>query len=103
MSGNADLMKAYNRYLRLQRGYSPNTLEAYQRDVKKLFDFLEGESINPLDAKLDDLQQFAASLHDIGIGAKSQCRILKSADRQTPARSAFNGGGGHAGSCHRCL
>ena len=76
MSGNADLMKAYNRYLRLQRGYSPNTLEAYQRDVKKLFDFLEGEGIGPLDAKLEDLQQFAASLHDIGIGAKSQCRIL---------------------------
>lgn len=75
-NSNASLMKAYNRYLRLQRGYSPNTLEAYQRDVKKMFDFLEGEGISPLDAKLEDLQSFAASLHDIGIGAKSQCRIL---------------------------
>ena len=48
MSGNADLMKAYNRYLRLQRGYSPNTLEAYQRDVKKLFDFLGCNGVIPL-------------------------------------------------------
>lgn len=75
-NGNAALMKAYNRYLRLQRGYSPNTLEAYQRDVKKLTDYLDGEGIRLTDVTLEHLQSFAASLHDLGIGAKSQCRIL---------------------------
>ncbi|WP_455537221.1 site-specific tyrosine recombinase XerD [Prevotella koreensis] len=75
-NGNAALMKAYNRYLRLQRGFSPNTLEAYQRDVKKLTDYLDGEGIRLTDITLEHLQSFAASLHDLGIGAKSQCRIL---------------------------
>lgn len=75
-NGNAALMKAYNRYLRLQRGYSPNTLEAYQRDVKKLTDYLDGEGVRLTDVTLEHLQSFAASLHDLGIGAKSQCRIL---------------------------
>lgn len=75
-NGNAALMKAYNRYLRLQRGFSPNTLEAYQRDVKKLADYLDGEGIRLTDVTLEHLQSFAASLHDLGIGAKSQCRIL---------------------------
>lgn len=75
-NGNAALMKAYNRYLRLQRGFSPNTLEAYQRDVKKLTDYLDEEGIRLTDVTLEHLQSFAASLHDLGIGAKSQCRIL---------------------------
>lgn len=69
-------MKAYKRYLKLQRGYSSNTLEAYERDLWKLMDYLEGEDKGLLDVRLEDLQHFAASLHDTGIGPTSQCRIL---------------------------
>ena len=42
----------------------------------KLQDYLEKEDIHLLDVKLPDLQHFAASLHDIGIHPRSQCRIL---------------------------
>ena len=66
----------YRRYLRLQRNYSPNTLEAYMRDLDKLLQFLRQEDIEPLEATLDDLRHFAAALYDMGIGARSQCRIL---------------------------
>ncbi|MBR4387718.1 MAG: tyrosine recombinase XerD [Prevotella sp.] len=66
----------YRRYLRLQRNYSPNTLEAYMRDVDKLLQFLRQENILPTEAKLEDLRHFAAALYDLGIGARSQCRIL---------------------------
>lgn len=66
----------FRRYLRLQRNYSPNTLDAYLRDVEKLLQYLDGEGIAPEKATLADLQQFAASLYDLGIGARSQCRIL---------------------------
>ncbi|MBQ9672049.1 MAG: site-specific tyrosine recombinase XerD [Prevotella sp.] len=71
-----NIKKRYLRYLKLQRGMSANTLDAYERDVDKLLDYLEGSHVHVLDAKLEDLQQFAASLHDIGIGPRSQCRIL---------------------------
>lgn len=66
----------YRRYLRLQRNYSPNTLEAYMRDLDKLLQFLRQEDIEPLEATLDDLRHFAAALYDMGMGARSQCRIL---------------------------
>ena len=70
------IVRSYQRYLKLQRGYSPNTLEAYVRDLEKLLDYLKQENKSVLDVKLEDLQHFAAGLHDIGIGPRSQCRIL---------------------------
>ncbi len=70
------MLSAYRRYLKLQRGASSNTLDAYLRDVQKLLGFLQGEDVAPVDVKLSHLQAFAAGLHDIGIGPRSQCRIL---------------------------
>ena len=71
-----NIVRSYQRYLKLQRGYSPNTLEAYVRDLEKLLDYVKQENRSVLDVKLEDLQHFAAGLHDIGIGPRSQCRIL---------------------------
>ena len=71
-----NLVRRYVRYLKLERNMSPNTLEAYQRDLEKLLAFLRREDKHVLDVKLEDLQTFAAGLHDIGIGPRSQCRIL---------------------------
>ena len=62
--------------MKLQRGMSPNTLDAYRRDVDKLLHFLDGEGKSVTEVTLTDLQQFAAGLHDIGIGPRSQARIL---------------------------
>lgn len=70
------IRKDYLRYLRLQRSVSPNTLEAYALDLDKLLVFLEREGKAVTDVTLSDLQAFAAGLHDIGIGPRSQCRIL---------------------------
>ncbi|UKK50893.1 tyrosine recombinase XerD [Prevotella sp. E13-17] len=66
----------YQRYLKLQRSVSPNTLDAYRRDLQKLLGYLQGEGISVVDVQLPHLQAFAAQLHDIGIGPRSQCRIL---------------------------
>ena len=70
------LKKDYLRYLRLQRNMSTNTLDAYARDLDKLLVFLCHQEKHPEQVELSDLQQFAAGLHDIGIGPRSQCRIL---------------------------
>ena len=76
MAETQKMIDGYRRYLKLQRGASGNTVDAYLRDVEKLVNFLTGEGMTPPDAKLSDLQTFAAGLHDIGIGPRSQCRIL---------------------------
>ncbi|MDO4986685.1 MAG: site-specific tyrosine recombinase XerD [Prevotella sp.] len=73
---SVNIVKAYQRYLKLQRGYSANTLDAYVRDLQKLMDYLEREDKQLLEVELEDLQHFAAGLHDIGIHPRSQCRIL---------------------------
>ena len=75
-NSQTNIVRAYQRYLKLQRGYSANTLDAYQRDLEKLLTYLDAEGKHVLDVKLEDLQHFASGLHDIGIHARSQCRIL---------------------------
>lgn len=70
------IKKDYLRYLKLQRSVSPNTLDAYARDLDKLLVFLHHENKYVTEVELPDLQSFAAGLHDIGIGPRSQCRIL---------------------------
>ena len=71
-----DALRQYQRYLKLQKGFTPNTLDAYLRDVQKLLLYLKGEGIDPLEVKLEDLEHFSASLHDLGIAPSSQARIL---------------------------
>lgn len=71
-----DIVRSYVRYLKLQRNMSGNTLDAYQRDLRKLLDYLEHEGKDVRDVALEDLEHFSAGLHDIGIHPRSQCRIL---------------------------
>ena len=71
-----EIVKQYVRYLKLQRNMSGNTLDAYQRDLRKLLDYLEHEGKEVCEVQLEDLEHFSAGLHDIGIHARSQCRIL---------------------------
>ena len=71
-----DIVRSYVRYLKLQRNMSGNTLDAYQRDLRKLLDYLEKEEKEVREVTLEDLEAFSAGLHDIGIHPRSQCRIL---------------------------
>ena len=73
---SSNLIRKYQRYLKLERGYSPNTLDAYIRDLEKLLNFLAGEKKTPQEAKLEDIENFAATVCDLGIGARSLARIL---------------------------
>lgn len=72
----APLIRRYIRYLKLERNYSPNTIDAYRHDLHLLLIHLSGQGLAPTDVKLDDLQRFAAWIHERGIGPKSQARIL---------------------------
>ena len=48
-----DIVSRYRRYLKLEKGYSVNTLDAYMRDVDKLFRYLAVEQVDVLDVKLE--------------------------------------------------
>ena len=72
----ANIADAYRRYMKLERNFTQNTLDAYMHDIDKLLCFLASAGIEPQAAKLDDLRAFAASLHDVGVSPRTQCRIL---------------------------
>lgn len=71
-----DPIEKYKTYLRLERGLSENTVEAYLDDLKKLFRFADEEQRPILQIEYADLQQFVAQLYDLGISARSQARII---------------------------
>lgn len=70
------IIDRYKQYLMLEKSFSPHTIDAYLKDLDKLTSFLSNEQIDWMDVNLDQLQQFSAGLHDIGIHPRSQARIL---------------------------
>ncbi|MFW9607637.1 MAG: site-specific tyrosine recombinase/integron integrase [Prevotella sp.] len=73
---STNILKAYQRYLKLERNYSTNTVDAYIHDIKSLLDYCRDRSKNVWQLQLEDLQNFAATIHEKGIGPTSQARIL---------------------------
>lgn len=71
-----NLLKRFGRYLKLERGLSANTVEGYTGDVEKLVDFIQAEELDWSRVTGDDLHRFVCTLQDLGIGARSQARII---------------------------
>ena len=70
------ILRRYYQYLKLERGFSPNTIEAYQRDLEKFLSFLSVEKKDILSPALEDFHSFSAAMNDVGIASTSLSRIL---------------------------
>ena len=70
------LMRRYHQYLKLEKSFSDNTINAYERDINRFFDFIAADGIDPMAVELTDFHRFAAALHDVDICATSLHRIL---------------------------
>ena len=71
-----NIIKRYSQYLRLERNLSPNTLDAYIRDLQRLIVYYEDNDLDFRSVTLDQLDRFAGSLRQEGISARSLARIL---------------------------
>lgn len=71
-------MKGFRGYLQLERSLSVNTLEAYIRDVEKLFQYLQtaAPGTGPEEVTTRQLQDFIITLARMGISERSQARII---------------------------
>ena len=76
-SKNKTPLMRYRMHLQLEKSLQQNTVDAYVSDVNKLVAFLGGDE-KILEAALEDLRAFLASLADVGINARSQARIISS-------------------------
>ena len=70
------IIRNYQVYLKLERSLSGNTVDAYLVDVSKLFDYFGEIGIGYQNASLEHLQDFLVRLCELGIGSRSQARII---------------------------
>ena len=59
-----EIFTRYKTYLKLERSFSANTLDAYQRDLEKLTLYAEQNHLDIRKLTYEDLQHFIAGLHD---------------------------------------
>lgn len=71
-------MSGFKAYLILERSLSPNSINAYLSDVEKLAVFAEGtaQKPNPVQVDFELLRLFIFHLNEMGIGERSQARII---------------------------
>jgi integrase/recombinase XerD len=71
-------IKGFQAYLKLERSLSENSIEAYSRDIEKLYQYADsqGEKLNPENIKLGDLRLFIVWVNELGMIPSSQARIL---------------------------
>lgn len=70
------LLENFETSLRLQRGLSGNTAEAYLNDTRHLLEYLESRSLRLSDVEEIHLHELLCSLRDIGIQPRSQARLI---------------------------
>ncbi len=65
-------------FIRLEKSLSDNSLSAYLTDINKFRSFIGSEhpTVYPRDVKPEHLREFLKTLSNIGIGARSQARII---------------------------
>ncbi len=66
----------YELYLRLERNFSANTVEAYLHDLATLRHWAEPMGLAPADITVQHLRSLTAQLTDIHVEPTTQCRVL---------------------------
>lgn len=71
-------IKGFKAYLKLEKSLSKNSIEAYERDLVKLTQFLDAHNLNlqPTEVKLITLREFLRWVTELGMSTTSQARIL---------------------------
>ncbi len=70
------LVNDFLAYLRLERGMSENTVCAYKNDAEHLLQFLQSVGTPVTETVENDIHEFLAALHEIGIQPRSQARTI---------------------------
>ncbi len=71
-------IKGFKSYLQLEKSQSPNTVEAYLRDVNKLVNYFAANDLklSVEEVTLKHLEDFLMFIHEFGFDAHTQARII---------------------------
>ena len=70
------MLKKYRTYLKLEKGLSINSVEAYERDLKRLTEYMDVHGIDPVHANFDDLQAFIFDTFKDISSVRTQARLI---------------------------
>lgn len=70
------LKRRYYQYLKLEKAFSSNTIDAYLRDLDKFLIFIRDEGIDFTQVTLQTMHSFSSLMVDLGISPSSLSRIL---------------------------
>lgn len=70
------LRKEYHTWLRLERGYSPNTIEGYEMDLDKLWSYTKEHGVDIVHMEFDALQECIYALCKDMKSEATQARVL---------------------------
>ncbi len=71
-----DLVGQFLDHLAVERDLSPNTVEAYRRDLDKFATFLNGKGLSVGSVTRKDVEKFVGALRKEGLGSRSVVRAL---------------------------
>jgi len=77
-SSPEDILQSFLDFLSVEKGLSSNTVFSYSRDLRKFFQFLKKEKIQPLKAKEEDLARFIQQKSRAGLSPRSLARLISS-------------------------
>jgi len=69
-------IKGFQAYLKLEKGLSENSIQAYSGDIDKLEQYGTGHNLKPETVALSDLHQFITWVNELGMLPSSQARVL---------------------------
>lgn len=72
-----DFLVNYQSYLKFERNFTDNSVEAYLADLQKLIRFAKAKEKSLLEVTQPDVEEFLQGLHEVGISPTSQKRIIE--------------------------
>ena len=70
------LEKEYHAYLKLEKGLSANSVEAYERDYQRLKTYMDAHGVDVVRAGFDDLQAFVFDTFKDVASVRTQARLI---------------------------
>ena len=76
ISSDSDIRREYHTWLRLERGYSPNTIEGYEMDLDKLRAYADEHQLDPVHITFEQLEDFIFEYFKTVQSEATQARVL---------------------------
>jgi len=76
VTSDAELLRQYRTYLRLERNYSPNTIEGYMMDLERLRQYGTEHSVDIVHTTFEELQEFVFATFKTISSSATQARTL---------------------------